>query len=69
MICGECFLARTNPNDDEDIYSCPFDLSYCFHSGEKCHYPKTYSIFLRQLRPFLNLYDKTVEARIELLDS
>ena len=34
--CGECLYATHDPDDNEDIYYCPFDKGHCFHSGDKC---------------------------------
>ena len=36
LKCGDCPYARTDPDDNEDVYYCPFDKKYCFHSGDKC---------------------------------
>ena len=68
MICANCIFAYTDPNDDEDIYSCPFNNEYCFHSNEKCHYPKMYNGMIRELRSQLNLYKHTRIALMETLD-
>ena len=68
MICTDCIFAYTDPNDDEDIYYCPFDNDYCFHSNEKCHYPKMYNHMIRKLRPKLNLYKHIRETITEILD-
>ena len=65
MTCTECLFAHTDPDDDEDVYSCPFDLRFCYHSGEKCHYPQDYSKLVILLRNKLDLYHKTVKARLD----
>ena len=39
MKCGKCEFARINLKDDEDVYYCPFDNKFSFHSGEECHHP------------------------------
>jgi len=62
MKCGECIFARTDDNDDEDIYGCPFDLFYCFHSGEECCHKKDYIKMLIPLRKQLKLYDNIRDA-------
>ena len=54
MKCGDCPEARTNPNDDEDIYYCPFDKDYAFHSGEECTHVEE---FLRKREPFMFDWD------------
>ena len=49
MICTDCIFAYTDPDDDQDGYSCPFSFQEAFHSNEKCHYPKMYSEMVRKL--------------------
>lgn len=39
MKCGKCEFARIDLKDDEDVYYCPFDNMFAFHSGEECHHP------------------------------
>ena len=68
MICTDCIFAYTDPNDDEDIYNCPFSFQYAFHSNEKCHYPKMYAGMIRKLRSKLNLYKHIRTAIMETLD-
>lgn len=68
MICADCILAYTDPNDDEDVYNCPFSFQGAFHSNEKCHYPKMYNGMIRELRLQLNLYKHTRTALMETLD-
>jgi len=62
MICTDCIFAYTDPNDDQDTYSCPFDHEYCFHSNEQCHYPREYGYYLRLCRKEYKLYDIVSEA-------
>ena len=62
MICTDCIFAYTDPNDDQDIYSCPFDHEYCFHSNEQCHYPREYRYYLQLCREEYKLYDIVSEA-------
>ncbi len=50
MNCGECPLARTNPKGDEDIYYCPFDHEYVFHSSTPCHHQEE---FLNKQEPWM----------------
>ena len=68
MICADCIFAYTDPNDDQDVYNCPFSFQDAFHSTEKCHYPKMYAGMIRKLRPKLNLYKHTRKALMETLD-
>lgn len=68
MICADCILAYTDPNDNEDVYSCPFSFQGAFHSNEKCHYLKMYTGMIRELRLQLNLYKHTRTALMETLD-
>ncbi len=41
-VCGDCRYATTDPDDDEDIYFCPFDKEFAFHSGEPCSHEEEY---------------------------
>ena len=68
MICTDCIFAYTDPDDDQDGYSCPFSFQYAFHSNEECHYPKMYTEMIRKLRPKLNLYKHVRAAIMETLD-
>ena len=68
--CCECIFSYTDPEDDEDIYYCPFDFREAFHSLEPCHHPKAYTSMILKMRPKLNLYKHTRAAieEVYLLD-
>ena len=56
-----------HPEDDSDIYDCPFEFQYAFHSGEECHHPKEYTYILNVLKDIWQPYDKIKKAVIESL--